>query len=223
MPPSNDDRFSLATSSEAAAVAAIAGLSGEPLAAALAPILQLVVSTAREDRLKEFVGNVIERISPEELLRRVHTEPRINDLFTDTARAAVETELERKRKALAKVLRDGFFRTDDAELDVERMYLQAIAPIEVAHLRILDLMSHEQTMGDGGRISVGSSWPEERLHEFYPQAGPMLRPLMTQLEGWGIVVDDQPPSTRQPSNAKWSVTPFGSSVYGYLDEDDDGD
>lgn len=204
---------------------AAAALSGQPLAQALAELLPLVIHEARRDRLRAFVQDVIKELPPEELLERVQREPRIADLFTDAARTAMETDLERKRRALARVLRLGFFRRDDAEIDAERMYLQAIAPLETPHLRILDIMRNPPAMADGGRIGVGTPLSEELLHGFYPQPGQLLRALMTQLESWGLVVDDQPPSTRQSSNARWTVTLLGQNVYEFLKDapEEDGE
>lgn len=147
---------------------------------------------------------------------QILNQPRAANLFADAVRAASETEIDRKRRALARVLHLGLFRSDDAELDIERMYLQAIAPLEVPHLRILDTMRHEQMMSDGGRIPVGSQWSSERLVEFYPECAPVLETLMTQLESWGYVRDDQPASTRQPNNARWVVTTFGGKIYEFL-------
>ena len=197
---------------------AAAALSGQPLAQALAELLPVVIHEARQDRLRDFVQEVIKELPPEELLERVQRESRLADLFTDAARAAMETDLERKRRALAKVLRLGFFRRDDAEIDAERMYLQAIGPLETPHLRILDIMRNPPTMADGGRISVGTPLSEELIHGFYPEPGQLLRALMTQLESWGLVIDDQPASTRQPSNARWTVTLLGQNVYEFLKE-----
>lgn len=197
-------------------LSAAAALSGQPLAQALAELLPLVVRKARQERLRDFVQEVIQELPPEELLARVQREPRIADLFTDAARTAMETDLEQKRRALAKVLKLGFFRSDDAEIDEERMFLRAIAPLEVPHLRILDILRQPPPMPDGGRIAVGTALSEELLHGFYPQAGQHLRALMTQLESWGLVVDDQPASTRQPSNSRWVVTLLGQQVYEFL-------
>lgn len=205
---------------------AAAALSGQPLAQALTELLPLVIHEARQDRLRDFVQEVIKELPPEELLERVQREPRIADLFTDAARTAMETDLERKRRALARVLRLGFFRQDDAEIDAERMYLQAIAPLETPHLRILDIMRNPPTMADGGRIAVGTPLSEDLLHGFYPEPGQLLRALVTQLESWGLIVDDQPASTRQPSNARWTVTLLGQNVYEFLkdvpEESDEG-
>lgn len=199
-------------------LSAAAALSGQPLAQALAELLPLVISEARQQRLRDFVQEVIAEVPPEELLERVQREPRIADLFTDAARTAMDTDLERKRRALARVLRLGFFTSDDAEIDAERMYLRAIAPLEIPHLRLLDIMRQPPQMADGGRIGVGTPLSEELLHGFYPAAGQLLRALMTQLESWGLVLDDQPASTRQASNARWTATLLGQRVYEFLNE-----
>lgn len=202
-------------------ISAAAALSGQPLAQALAELLPLVIREAREDRLRDFVEEVVSAIPPEQLLRRVQEDRRVADLFTDAARTAMETDLERKRRALARVLKQGFFRSDDAEIDAERMYLQAIAPLEVPHLRILDIMRQPPPLPGGETIAVGTSLTEELLHGFYPQAGQLLKALMTQLESWGLVLDDQPASTRAPSNAKWTVTLLGQNVYEFLKDSPD--
>jgi hypothetical protein len=157
-------------------------------------------------------------LSLDDLHERVTTDPRAANLWADTLAVAAETEDDRKRVAMARVLRLGLFREDDAEIDPERFYLRAIAPLETAHLLILDLMRHPQEMKDGGRIRVGTPWGRDRLTEFRPQLAPVLDLLMTQMETWGLVVDDQPASTRQPSNASWRVTGFGEKVYKFLEQ-----
>lgn len=196
-----------------AGLASAAVVSESQLAPALLPALDLLRGWKNRE---EFLQILRKHVSMEDLLERVTTDPRAANLWADTLRVASESDLLRKRQACARILHLGLFREDDAEIDPEPMYLQAIAPIETAHLRILDLLRHEQTMKDGGRIPLGEPWPSERIIEFFPQAAPLLDVLMNQLETWGFVIDDQPNSTRQPSNARWRVTTFGGSVYEFL-------
>lgn len=198
-------------------VQAIAAGSGEPLAGALAALLPIVWDV-HQQRYEDFIKDATRGIEDEEFLRRVTRDSKFTDLFADAARAAAETDLHEKRRALAAILRQGLFREDDARLDEERMMLQALRPLEVPHLKILDLMRHEQTMKDGGKVPVGTPWGWELLHEFYSEAGTLLEPLVRQLEGLALLIDDQPASTRSVTNARWTVTAFGQRVYGFLEE-----
>lgn len=205
-----------------ASLASASALVGHPLPAALLPFLGLVRGHQHR-RFEAFMKDVEKLRALDELHDQIVREPRAANLFADAARAAWETDIDQKRRALANVLHRGLFREDDAELDIERMYIQAIALLEVPHLRILDTMRHVQTMKVGGKIPVGSQWPSERLIEFYPECAPVLPTLMTQLESSGLVVDDQPASTRQPENARWRVTAFGGKVYEFLKQTPDGE
>jgi hypothetical protein len=192
-----------------------AGISGEPVAQALAGMLE-IVQNVRWQRYQDFVAEVSQTSSMEELLEGVGRDERATDMFVDAAQAAMETDLRRKRSALAKVLREGLFREDDAELDEERVILRALGPLDVVHLRILDLMHQAHDIPGGPSIPLGSPMGFETFAKLYPQAARLIPTFMTQLAGWGIIEDSQVTSRREPTNARWIMTNFGERVYGFL-------
>jgi hypothetical protein len=74
--------------------------------------------------------------SPEELLKRVTTDPHRAQLFWAASRAAANTALESKLKVLGQLLVDGLLH-EDHEIHEARLLLTAIEELEQPHLRVL--------------------------------------------------------------------------------------
>lgn len=200
-----------------AALAAAAVAAGHPLPQLLLPFYNFYRDVQRE-RFTSFMHQVALEGVASDLLERASREPRIADLFADAAQTAVATELERKRVALARILKSGMARDVDAAIDEEALLLRALSPLEAPHIVILDVMRTRHVLPDGREIALGTAMDAEILSILYPPGRPVLRILMSQLESWGLVIDDQPPATAQWTNARWAVTEFGARLCRFLQE-----
>lgn len=103
------------------------------------------------------------------------------------------------------------------ESDEERLLLRAIEPLEVQHLKILDILRHPQDQ-DGNPIGAGTSLGYDLIKPRYNYSSIYLPTFLSQLEGWGLILDTQPASTNAPDNARFRLTSFGERVYKFLDE-----
>ncbi len=75
-------------------------------------------------------------VSPEELVERIAESEQLSDLLNDALQSAVRTGMEKKRRALGKVLAQAV-AGDDAKIDEAAMTAAAIGHIEPIHVRLM--------------------------------------------------------------------------------------
>lgn len=199
-----------------AALASLVAASHGDVAGALVPWLHNLWADLQNQRAKEFAEQLVEDLDEEAAVRIATAIEREPELFVDAFRAAIATDLERKRRALARVLRESTFHEME-ESDEERLLLRAIEPLEVQHLEILDILRHPEDQ-DGSPIGAGTSLGYDLIKPRYNYSLIYLPTFISQLEGWGLIVDTQPASTNAPDNARFRVTSFGERLYRFLEE-----
>lgn len=186
------------------------------LAPALVPWLQDLWGVLQQKRAQEFAQHLVSGLDEDATVRLATAIAEEPELFVDAFRIAIATDLQRKRQALALILRESAFHEMD-ESDEERLLLRAIEPLEVQHLKILDILRHPQDQ-DGNPIGAGTSLGYDLIKPRYNYSSIYLPTFLSQLEGWGLILDTQPASTNAPDNARFRLTSFGERVYKFLDE-----
>lgn len=186
------------------------------IAAALVPWLQDLWGDWQQKRAQEFADHLVDGLEEDGVVRLATAIEREPELFVDAFRVAIATDLQRKRQALARILRESTFH-EMQEADEERLLLRAIEPLGVQHLEILDILRHPQDQ-DGNPIGAGTSLGYDLIKPRYNYSLIYLPTFMSQLEGWGLILDTQPASTNAPDNARFRVTSFGERLYRFLEE-----
>ncbi|MDQ6944741.1 MAG: hypothetical protein M3256_00410 [Actinomycetota bacterium] len=147
-------------------------------------------------RAEQFRQLVLDRskLEPEEILERVATDERVEELFWNAMEVATHSSLEDKRKAAAGILSDGL--KDDALVDQHFLHLRLLdnldAP-EFAIVRALRLYSVDASrlrlMDDADRVfdqTIGLTY--RQLSEYVPQVvGDALHVVVQNLKTFGIV------------------------------------
>jgi hypothetical protein len=73
--------------------------------------------------------------TPHELIERMRSDPRLQRVLWEAARAAADTELNDKIRGLARIAAEGVL--DDAALDTSQLRIRALAEMQGLHLRVL--------------------------------------------------------------------------------------
>ena len=156
--------------------AIIGGPLGALVSAAAAPVIEYVLSTGNQ-RLIGNAGRIVDTVAeidgrtPSEMLHYARADDERLALLLATVLAAMETLSEPRLRTLAYVLADGF--SDDARLDVSRMYVHALRSLETYHVRVLD---HLDRVFRNGTDELSTSCDPDELAAVFPGLGPALHP-----------------------------------------------
>ncbi|WP_194903962.1 hypothetical protein [Catenulispora rubra] len=152
---------------------------------------------------KEFTQASGEDIAA--LFERSTADPRFGDLLTQTIDEAQRTASERKLRALGRLLALGFDDDEPEHLDeIELMFL-AVADLESAHIRVLDLLVRRGTRHGG----VG----DYQIASLFPNGTTVAYPILKTLERHGMAGPQSPPSADPDQVIKWVPWDFGIYVH----------
>lgn len=99
------------------------------------------VRARRVARAQEFLER-ISRVSDErEFIARLRSDPRLAQLFEAAVQSAIESVVEAKRRVLANAVSDA--TVDPMAIDQSELIVEALAQLEVQHVRALSKLSDE--------------------------------------------------------------------------------
>ena len=174
----------------------------------------------RAVRAESFVedASTAADLDPEALLRRIMEDPRLSELFETAVSAAVASASSRKRRALARLMSGGLLARDDAEVDLTELLLNTVSRLEVAEVKLLDVM-RKPPQDIRGPINPGTPMNIELLTSLHRGSPRAVEILVPKLEAAGLIKDI---SAGKVGEQAWIVTAFGQSVHGFLGDDEDG-
>ncbi|MDQ4144923.1 MAG: hypothetical protein M3198_14530 [Actinomycetota bacterium] len=178
----------------------------------------------RSRRAEEFVDDVTRgaRLDVAELFERIRNDPRLAAMFEQAVEAAVAEVDARKRKGLARALTSGLIAADDAEVDVAQLVLSTLNNLQPAHVRLLDLLKKLPPLEGHAQLSPGTPLADSDIHALWPGVGNALTVVAAQLLSWGLIINVNTGLVGGHTEGRYSVSPFGEAVYGYLEEEASG-
>lgn len=197
----------------AGAVVLKAALAAVPAIGGSLVVLVDAVRDRRQARLRAFADDLIEGLTNEQLddleviLR--HDEV-IQDLVVDAATAAALSKLQIKRRALAQSIARAAFTGD---VDVEALFLAALADVEEPHLRVLLAFTkswRELQLERPDHVVEHLMWSMDRqdLDQALPDLVPVMGVLLAVLVRHNLL-DRSQSQTLGGGATRWTITDFG--------------
>lgn len=223
----------------AAVGAGVGGATGDVLAAALAPAVAAVAQLA----LREWGERRLERASwmlqqsaelagveVEDVAKAMRERSQFQALAGEALVAASESALDVKVRALARAVAVGY--NDDAVVDVERLYVDALSDMEVPHVRVLDFMARNRIY-EGQLVNHELHVVAKAMPGYTPD---VVHAIIGTFERHGLVfqrpvdyaailraADARTDAERHDSNSwldipppGWHLSNLGLEVHGYL-------
>jgi hypothetical protein len=162
--------------------------------------------------------------SHDQLLERVTADPHRRQLFWAAARAAADTALEAKLRAVGYRLATGLTAPDDEAVEVQRVIIDTLGDLELPHWQTLRQMTRKyegygQPRDDTGR-SFSYGWTMKALHDHLPGLTPILGAVIPVLVGRGLIDNTTYGSMGYdgPPEQRWVVTNFGHDCLAELEQ-----
>lgn len=224
-------RHELAVRTSVAVLAGGAGMLGPEVAAAATAL-----TPALETLLSRVVGSLSQWRFPhaaetleygadaageplEEFVEKAVADERREELLARTLTIAQDTALRDKRRALGRALAAGI-GGDDAKIDVELLFIRAIADIDTPHIRLLSLMASERIPpGQESGSPFYGGWTVATLTARDPGLGDAIPVLLTTLQAHGLVRVVQGSAPWQGAVAASEVTFEGRTLLDRLTAD----
>ncbi|WP_157487899.1 MULTISPECIES: hypothetical protein [unclassified Leifsonia] len=99
------------------------------------------VRDRRAEKAAELVAVVQQAVGEQTFLERLSTDPRLERVFVDAVESAVRTSIRAKRRVLAGAVVNA--ARDSGQIDQSELILDALASLEVQHVRALARLSDE--------------------------------------------------------------------------------
>lgn len=145
------------------------------------------------------------------LFERSTADARLGDLLAQTLETAQRTASEQKLRALGRLLALGFDNDEPEHLDeIELMFL-AVADLESAHIRVLDLLVRRGNRHDGVA--------DYEVAALFPNGTTVAYPILKTLERHGMAGPQSPPSADPDQVIKWVPWDFGIFIHQKLLEE----
>lgn len=116
-------------------------LTNVPVVGATAEVLIGDIRARRANRANEFLARISKVQSERDFLERLSTDPRLEKLFVQAVESAIDSAIDSKRRVLANAIADASI--DLTALDMEELVVDAVASLEVQHVRAMALLSDE--------------------------------------------------------------------------------
>jgi hypothetical protein len=127
---------------------------------------------------------------------------------------AARSIAEEKIDWFARCLAAGYLATDDAVVDKELFFVDALAQVEVPHIQVLTFLA--KAKDDRERLRPPTT---DELSDAFMNLCPVIRPVLAALERVGLAVKQVAPAQDRSSEQRetgvphvWQVSTFG----GYL-------
>lgn len=165
--------------------AVVGGAAGPVVSAAVSKLLDRVVP-ARRRRADRMAAGAARRadMTADELVDRLSENERKLLLAAAALTAASNTDLEAKLAALAEALAEGALTEDESRLELESLFVAAVADIERPHLRVVQAMRPEGPAAVGARRA---RFTAAELSQQLPDIASMVGPALATLERHGVV------------------------------------
>lgn len=125
--------------------------------------------------------------------------------------AAARTTLEKKVRALTRVLVDGL--QDDADMGEAHILAEALAAIEEAHALVLQRIHDEPVAPEETRINQNTGWERNDIAQAMPEFNTTLDGILAVLAGHGLLMDMG--RVNYPGKVGpviWTISPLGSRI-----------
>jgi hypothetical protein len=136
-----------------------------------------------------------------DLLDEAVADERRHELLARTLTIAQDTALRNKRRALGRALANGVM--DDARIDMELLFIRAVADIDEMHIRLL------------ARLAVPSGhqgWSEQEVMELDPGLAPAARALLGTLELHGLLATRQAVRVSNTGSVQFYTVTFAGNA-----------
>lgn len=155
---------------------------------------------ALEEEFTSASGEEIDRV-----FERSARDPRFGDLVAETLDAAQRTASDQKVRAFGRLLALGFEGADPPHLDeIELMFL-ALADLEAAHIRVLDMLVRRATRYKG--------IADYEIARLFPNGTTISYPILKTLERHGLAGPQSPATADPDSPVLWAPWDFGLFVH----------
>jgi hypothetical protein len=129
--------------------------------------------------------------TPEDILRAAQSDAARIELVAQALAAASTATTDAKVRALGRALASGALSSDEALVDQEVHVISALARLEPAHVRALELLSETRIPQVNGVLyrSRDLAWPVLAIAQKYPSAAAVLPALLATLSSVGAIRD----------------------------------
>ncbi len=168
-----------------------------------------------EDELRDATAG---HCSVEDLIERILTDERAEELFERAVHEALLAADEHKRRALARAVASGLLASDDAVIDEAHFLIRAITALEPSHIRLLLALERPNESQPHQQVNpMAHTAPQ--LEE---QTGmELVELLLTKLAAEGLASDwsDTTLTITGEGIVCWAITEFGRRVLELLRND----
>lgn len=171
----------------------------------------------RQARVVDVIGLAAQAtgLTGEELIRRLEQYPGREELFFRTLAAAADSATRRKLVALSRSLATGVLESRPGELELETLFVKAIAALDEPHLTLLERFAWSSKRlglgsGDPGFDQPPRSLNLVQMRTVLPDFDGVLESPVATLEREGLITSQQ--ESGFGFIAQWRLTSFGREV-----------
>jgi hypothetical protein len=206
----------------------LAGTAASGVAPALLAGLDYVSASIGKRRIEqaaEALGDAADESgakTPHEFIDFVQAavrDERRQELLARALAVAQDTALRDKRRALGRALAAGI-AGDNAKIDMELLFVTAVASIDTPHIRLLALLAGEPPTADSSAdVDPAEGWSLDAIAGRDPGIGDVLPALLAPLVSQGLVRAEDRLTTWAGLNApqKYAVTAVGRTLLDRLE------
>jgi hypothetical protein len=178
------------------------------------------IDDRRRRRAGEFEDELLDaaHCSPEEIIKRILTDERAEELFERAVHQALLAADEHKRRALARAVASGLLASDDAVTDEAHFLIRAITALEPSHIRLLLALERPNESQPHQQVNP-MAYTAPQLED---QTGmELVELLLTRLAAEGLASDwsDTSLTITGEGVVCWAITEFGRRVLELLRND----
>jgi hypothetical protein len=163
----------------------------------------------------------LSEISPDEIRDKFNSDPIVAEVVGAVFEIGVRTSDEEKRRMLAKVAAAALRDDDSATPDELRQFTRTLRDIEPGHVRLLVLIS--KSFGPapeaGKDVQRSSRASRNSLEAAWPEAAPMMTPMLQTLAREGLIADPDRNLSGAPLGTfeKWEMDSYGVRFLEFLE------
>ncbi|MEV5769129.1 hypothetical protein AB0L34_31865 [Micromonospora sp. NPDC052213] len=196
-----------------ASVGSFVGSAAEETVNLLVPLWR-----RRAENVSRFVSTVEDEaaIRAEELLTELAQEPRLLELFAQTAEAAARALDDWKIDTLARVFARGAWESTD--IDGTQVVVDIVRQLERPHLRLMELLARPNPKLSGAQtngVPTPDRWPVKDIYAEDAGLVGALDALVSRLQSLGIAYDAAV-GAFVGYETTWALTSFGKQCASYL-------
>lgn len=166
-------------------------------------------AAAFAEQLERLTGYTGEQIG--EILGKFEDLQELVASALDTAGRSVD---ERKRALLARAAASGIVGDESVLVDDRTLFIHTLDEVDVPHMKLLVLIGHGRRVVQG--LEVVGGWDHETIIRSWPGVRDVLEPLISTLQGAGLIHDTGSTSFDGFANPQWNVTSYGQRFANFV-------